>query len=195
MAIEPISPYYGSLDTNLLLTYTWFNNTGTNLDSVALYELRRNDLSIVHSMLFPGWNARGIEYDPWDYNYWVTIPQNPERSIAKIGGFYEVLAGIDDNASVHSRLTFSLASPYPNPFTRRVTISYVLLEAMQVCLYIYDVTGRLVATLADGVDNLGVKTVMWDGRTATGATAPAGVYFCRLETNRGSLVRKIVLTR
>ena len=195
LAMDPIDPYYGSLDTNLLLTYTWFNNTGTSLDSVSLYELRLIDLGVVNRLTFPGWNVRGIEYDPRDYNYWITIPQNPDRSIAKIAGFHQMVAGVRDETNAYNGSKLYLAPPCPNPFTRRLTISYVVPYSMRVKIKLYDIAGRLVATLADGVENAGSKTVSWDGRDEHKNRLPAGVYFLRLETGQGSLTRKIVLTR
>jgi len=126
--------------------------------------------------------------------YGTNVPQGPKQPFAlAVSGGLGPQTDIDDARS--NRLLLGLIPPHPNPFTRRVTISYVLPEATQVRLYIYDVTGRLVATLANGVEGPGVKTVTWDGRTASGTRAAAGVYFCRLETGRGALVRKIILTK
>jgi hypothetical protein len=58
--------------------------------------------------------------------------------------------------------------------------SWILLSrppAGAVDIRIHDVTGRLVRSLRG---TAGADRVRWDGRTAAGAPAPAGVYFVRL---------------
>ena len=44
------------------------------------------------------------------------------------------------------------AFAYPNPFEDRTTISLFLLEAQKISINIYDMNGRMVANVADGVD-------------------------------------------
>jgi hypothetical protein len=57
-------------------------------------------------------------------------------------------------------------------------------------LGIFDVTGRRLATLRPGV---GSHEVEWDGRSAAGEPAPAGVYFVRLEGDRAEAARVVKL--
>ena len=188
LALEPNNP-----DTSLLLIYTAFNSGGT-LDSVGLYELDREFGDVIQRVLFPGWNARGVEYDPRDGNYWVTIAQGPDRSIVKIAGFYGITPGVNEQRLTSTR-PISLSPGMPNPFTEQVKISYSLPARMKVRLALYDVTGRLVTTLVNGVEEPGVKTIIWDGKSDNGSLISNGVYFCYLETEDGSLVRKIVHTK
>lgn len=63
-------------------------------------------------------------------------------------------------------------------------------------LRLYDVRGRLVATLVDGVEGggSGPRRAGWDGRDAQGASAPPGVYFARLATAGGE-ERRLTLVR
>jgi hypothetical protein len=49
-------------------------------------------------------------------------------------------------------------------------------------LAIYDVAGRHLATLLDGMQPAGSTPLVWTRRSAAGAAVPAGVYFARLET-------------
>ncbi|MGB9721915.1 MAG: S8 family serine peptidase [bacterium] len=191
LAIEPYGP-----DTTLLLTYTWFNTAGTNLDSVGLYELRRSDLAVLNRLILPGWNVRGVEYDPRDGNYWLTIPQNPGRSIVKILGFRGIPGiGINENGEPTPLEKIALSPGMPTPFSSRVKFSYSLPVRMNVKLAIYDITGRLVKTLVSGTEEPGSKTIFWDGRAEDRDVCASGVYFCHLETEHGSLVQKLVLTR
>jgi hypothetical protein len=67
----------------------------------------------------------------------------------------------------------------PNPGGRRMLFSFTLPQAGHARLAIYDATGRVVATLADGEMPAGRHEALW--------TAPAspGLYFARLEAPGG----------
>jgi len=64
-----------------------------------------------------------------------------------------------------------------------------------VNLSVYDVTGRLIVTLLDGQLDAGPHQVTWNGRTANGSPAAAGVYCYVLETSRGRSSRSMTLLR
>jgi hypothetical protein len=60
-------------------------------------------------------------------------------------------------------------------------------------LAIYDVGGRHLATVAEGLP-AGEHRVEWRGVAASGREVPAGVYFARLESEAGeAAVKKLVL--
>jgi flagellar hook assembly protein FlgD len=52
---------------------------------------------------------------------------------------------------------------------------------MQVRIRVYDVSGVLVSTVADGRRTAGRQVVYWDARTDWGETVGSGVYFLRIE--------------
>ena len=65
---------------------------------------------------------------------------------------------------------------YPNPFSRSTTLAYTLAERSDVSLKVYDVTGRLVATLANGSQDAGTHRVLFDA-----GMLASGTYLCRLQ--------------
>ncbi len=83
----------------------------------------------------------------------------------------------------------------PNPFNPRTTISFRIAENGPASLRIYDVSGRLVRTLVDGVVEAGTHEMAWDGRTVDGRAAASGIYFMRLETGDFMQVRQMTLVR
>lgn len=76
----------------------------------------------------------------------------------------------------------------PNPFSIQTTITYELKSPADVLLQVFDLSGRVVATLFDGRQGAGEYSVTWDA-----AGMPAGIYCYRLQTNEGVVTRKCVL--
>jgi hypothetical protein len=83
----------------------------------------------------------------------------------------------------------------PNPFNPATSIRFVLAEAGDIRLAVYDATGRLVATLAEGFRDAGPYVTAWDSRSDDGLRVASGVYFCRLEAGGETLTRKMVLLK
>ncbi len=83
--------------------------------------------------------------------------------------------------------TFGLLAGYPNPFNPSVEITFEVAVAGPVELAIYDLAGRRVATLLDGVRSSGLQRVRWDGYGAS-----SGVYFCRLRAGGNMATIKLL---
>jgi len=83
-----------------------------------------------------------------------------------------------------------LARPRPTPFRSAVNIEYRLTRRGPVRIEIFDLSGRTVATLADGERDAGVHTETW---RAEGA--PNGLYFVRCRTRNEVRTEKLVLLR
>jgi hypothetical protein len=88
-----------------------------------------------------------------------------------------------------------LAQNYPNPFNLETTLEFALPAAGSVRLEIYDLLGRKVATLLNSDLSAGKHRVQWHGNLASGGIAGSGIYYCRLSTSRGDLVRKMLLLK
>jgi hypothetical protein len=87
----------------------------------------------------------------------------------------------------------ALRQNVPNPFNPTTSIAFELPAAAHVTLSIYDASGRVVRTLAEGGLPAGVHRFDWDSRDANGRELSSGVYFCRLRVNDRELARKLVL--
>jgi len=92
-------------------------------------------------------------------------------------------------------LAFSLENNYPNPFNPKTTLRFNIPGRTRVNLSIYDVSGRLVATLVDGLVNGGNHEVTWDGRDEGGRPIASGIYFSSLRSDEISLKRKMLLMK
>lgn len=84
----------------------------------------------------------------------------------------------------------------PNPFNPGTTIRFEVVPPASATLRVYDVAGRLVATLVENEVVSGERTVRWNGRNRSGNAVASGVYFYRLDTaGNKALTRKMVLVR
>jgi hypothetical protein len=99
-------------------------------------------------------------------------------------------AGSDD-----LQLGTMLLQATPNPAFPQSTVRFSVSVDTDVSLSVYDVRGRLVSVLQEGLAPAGEHEVVWRGLDRSGRELPAGVYFCRLATPNGAAVQKIVLLR
>jgi hypothetical protein len=101
-----------------------------------------------------------------------------------------VVDGISKNAPSDVPGKFALLQNYPNPFNPTTTINYNLSKSTQISLKVYDVLGREVATLFNGVQTAGPQTAVWDA-----SHVASGVYFYKLVAGDFSQIRKMVLLK
>ena len=90
---------------------------------------------------------------------------------------------------------FGLAQNFPNPFNPVTSIQYMLPEAVDVQLIVYDLMGKKVRTLVSGSQTAGYKTVVWDSRDDSGIPVSAGMYIYELRSGSFSAVQKMVLLK
>ncbi|MBE2279981.1 MAG: T9SS type A sorting domain-containing protein [Ignavibacteriaceae bacterium] len=87
---------------------------------------------------------------------------------------------IEDLVNQDTVFTFDV---YPNPFNSQTKISFNLTEISTIRLEIFDITGRLVTTLADGEYSTGRQTFSWNTVNNSNEGLSSGIYFVRLITN------------
>jgi hypothetical protein len=89
---------------------------------------------------------------------------------------------------------YDLAQNFPNPFNPETTIPYAVPERANVSLRIFDMLGREVAVLANGMQDAGNYTAHWNA-----AGIPSGLYFYRFEATSGTrefhATRKLMLLK
>jgi hypothetical protein len=90
------------------------------------------------------------------------------------------------------RLALSVA---PNPATVTSWIRFTLPVPGRARLRVHDVAGRLVRELASEHLPAGAHEFRWDGTAANGRPVSAGVYLVRLESESGTVLRKLARTR
>jgi hypothetical protein len=79
---------------------------------------------------------------------------------------------------------------FPNPFNPATTIGFQVAVPLHVTLKVYDVLGREVTTLVDGILSSGYHTVEWHADSFA-----SGVYYCRMTAGNFTEARKIVVLK
>ncbi|MCX6639714.1 MAG: M14 family zinc carboxypeptidase [bacterium] len=85
---------------------------------------------------------------------------------------------------------YSLGQNYPNPFNPLTSISFSLPQAELVKLTVFDVMGREVATLVNGMREAGLHSVTFDA-----STLASGVYLYKLQAGDFTATNKMVLLK
>jgi hypothetical protein len=89
---------------------------------------------------------------------------------------------------------FALHPPAPNPARGATRLRYdVPAPGGALALGVYDVTGRRVRALWNGLQTAGSHALWWDGRDDLGHTLPAGIYLVRLHAPRFAQTARLLL--
>jgi len=191
--------------------------------SFDMYNFTNGDL-VVTDVETESWGSAINWYiDPWNYSLPHTMTYSDTMTLTvKIsipvenltGGFiYDTLDITTANGSHHVIIMVDedllsalpdlsrggkmawLGNIQPNPFRDETRITFTLEEPSRVNLYVYDLQGRLISTLAERNYVAGNHEITWYGNTASGVKIPAGVYFISMQTKSGIETKKAIITR
>jgi hypothetical protein len=138
------------------------------------------------------------------YNYIAYCGDYPSTAIDSSFFEVEVIAGTSSGGDIGWVLTgsfskgeftdlpseFALLSNYPNPFNASTVISYEVPATAHVKLEVYNLFGQKVATLVEGQQEAGYRSVTWED-----SEAASGVYFYKLTAGDFAEVKRMTLLR
>jgi len=134
----------------------------------------------------------GIEYDPissgMSYNCDDGNPANRLQNGLAIRWSTEITGVTDGSLEMPEK--FALRQNYPNPFNAETSISYELPNLGHVRIEVYDILGRLVATLVDSDEAAGRHSVVWDASRQS-----SGVYLYKITAGDYSDIKKMTLLK
>ncbi|MFA6541205.1 MAG: T9SS type A sorting domain-containing protein [Bacteroidota bacterium] len=85
---------------------------------------------------------------------------------------------------------YALGQNYPNPFNPSTVISYQLPMNSYVTLKVYDMIGKEIATLVNGMQEAGAHTTSFNA-----SHLPSGLYFYSLQSKNFSDTKKMLLVK
>ena len=102
------------------------------------------------------------------------------------------LAGIEEN-HYNKYYNFSL-NALPNPANSHTAIRYSLPATSNIDLTVYDILGRPIRTIANGVKPAGEYSATWNLKDNSDNQVQSGIYFYTLKTSSKSVSRKLIVT-
>ncbi|MCK4353294.1 T9SS type A sorting domain-containing protein, partial [candidate division WOR-3 bacterium] len=151
------------------------------LQSAGPFELAPGEIdTLLIAIVFSNGNTGGLDY------------LKQEADLAK-SIWDSLFTGISEQQKTNSSKDCYLSQNLPNPFKQTTQIQYAITNRAQVTIKVYDITGRLVKMLVNGVIESGYYSVTWDGKDEKGEPLASGMYFYRLEAGKNKATRKLIL--
>ncbi|MEI7812296.1 MAG: T9SS type A sorting domain-containing protein [Ignavibacteria bacterium] len=169
-------------------TATEVNNYGFEIEK-AVQKADKTNIIWEKTGFVPG---HGNSNSPNNYSF---TDQNPadgkylyRLKQTDTDGKYKYSAAIEAGTGWHRG--FSLEQNYPNPFNPTTVISYSIPNSSNVTVKVYDVLGRLVATLVNMAQEAGSYTVSFDGSRLS-----AGIYYYKIQSGSYTASQKMLLIK
>jgi len=173
-------------DNNYNLLEYWFNvNSGLNkvfIDTINWtgWKLKRIPVSAISE-------SGSIELNS------VVVKQSTTGSLN--GSVYlddaqnNIIMSADDKKNDILPKNYSLSQNYPNPFNPSTSIQYEIPVTAKVTLKVYDLLGREIATLVDGIKAAGRYSVNFSKQL------PSGIYYYTLQADNFSTAKKMIILK
>lgn len=130
----------------------------------------------------------GEQQADFSYGRWPDGSENWDSCIPSPGGANVFV--LDYPGGVSLPQEFSLEPNFPNPFNPTTVIRFTIPKLSRVLLRVYDVLGREVATLQNGMVKAGYHQVNFNG-----SELASGIYLIRMETEDYNQTQKVVLLK
>jgi len=127
---------------------------------------------IIKFVIFPDFGPRNRQADWYfdDFTRWDALPATSNETDVP--------------------LTFALDQNYPNPFNPSTQISFVMQEAGEVSLSIFDSNGSEIKQLMSGYESAGQHQIRFNAEGLS-----SGVYFYKLAVDGVTVQRKMILNQ
>jgi hypothetical protein len=113
-------------------------------------------------------------------------------------GVYVIESQQQVTISTETQLTpekFSLSQNFPNPFNPSTSISFSLPVKSNVRLIVYSLIGSEIRELVNNNLEAGNYRITWDGKNNYGNNVASGIYFYKLESDFGTITKKMNLLK
>jgi len=136
-----------------------------------------------------------VPFESGEYIYTLDamVPNDPttENNVLTDTFYVDLYGGQSGETRVPR--VFALRNVSPNPTNGPVTIAFDVAKRSNVEIKVFDITGRVVASLARGAFNPGRYVMRWDGTSATGRKVAGGVYFVEYRAGDFRAMKKLVI--
>jgi hypothetical protein len=172
---------------NIISTVT--DSSGTPLEGVQVFHEYAGELTKLIAAT-DNYGSFSLRWLACSFSFWlekpnyqtkfITVQVYPESTVT-LNITMDTIQAVNGRTETGAFGKYQLLGNYPNPFNAETKISYELPSEGIVTLKIYDITGKLVKTLANVQQEAGVHNVLWDGSSSDGKLAASGIYICQIE--------------
>ncbi len=85
---------------------------------------------------------------------------------------------------------FTVLQNFPNPFNPETNIAVEVLETSEIEISVFDVVGKKIITLQEGILSQGMHSFTFDG-----SNLPSGIYFYEVKSPNYAVIRKMILAK
>ncbi len=98
-------------------------------------------------------------------------------------------------SDIDSQMLVSGLDNIPNPFNPTTNIKYDLFKSGHIKITIYDIMGRHIRVLFDGIQNAGSKSIIWNSNDNAGLPIGTGLYIYTIEAGSDIKRGKMLLLK
>ena len=186
------------------------SNNGMNWIQTSITNRQVNALAVKDNYIFAGTETGGIYLSSNNGINWMQKNQGLDtlniHSLALTNEY--IFAGtmgrsvwrrdlneiVDiENVNTEIPLMFELEQNYPNPFNSMTNVKFEMLNAGNVKINVYDITGREVVRRGELVNKY-LQAGTYEVRFESG-DLPSGIYFYRMEANGFTDVKRMILLK
>jgi hypothetical protein len=161
------------------------------IDDTLWQDLAKVDtVSTTDTVKFYSYSDYTISAAMYDYRLTLLIDDTPRVFISLGRISVPMVSGVNTLTSSNTPLDFQCLKNYPNPFNPTTTIIVELQETKQVSLAIYDLLGRQIESLVNGLLTRGTHRYQWDASHCS-----SGTFLCVLRSSDGAKVAKLILQK
>jgi hypothetical protein len=143
------------------------------------FEIQQNDNDSDHRDVMRRWWH-------WSNDSWKDASIFGTAEFVPFGG----RTAVDEKEAPGVAKSYALSQNYPNPFNPATTIPYALKSNGRVRLAVYDLMGKEVAVLVDGIQAAGNHQAQFAGTNLT-----SGIYFYKLQAGDQVFTKKMTLVK
>lgn len=118
-----------------------------------------------------------------------------DAGLPPVGVTFDQLEDVPAGVPAPTPPAFALARPTPNPALRVAHLALATPRDTRVRVQVFDMAGRRVATLFDGIARAGTLALDWDLKDRSGNAVAGGVYVVQADGGGARAAEKIVVMR
>jgi len=171
----------------------WQTTVSMDGDNPALLQIPVDELENTYSgkIDFAKVNTFFININPGSGD----TENNHSVYIDNVNMLFNKITGLKNDHKINRPEDYYLSDNYPNPFNPQTRIEYSLPEKTEAKLTIYDLGGRKIRVLDQGLKSAGNYSFIWDATNHQGLGVGSGMYLYQLKTESKVLTKKMLLLK